>query len=97
MCGRYAIAPQDPEAWAGVEQVLGADAARELKALQARHNLVPSTLIPMLYRTALGRVQLFEARWGLVPRWWSEPQPRSRGLSPLKSIKKPVCEDGLGR
>lgn len=75
MCGRYAIAPESPEAWASVAAVLGEPVAQALQERAARHNLAPTAQVPMIYQTGLARIQLVDARWGLVPHWWKGAEP----------------------
>ena len=40
-----------------------------------RHNVLPTTLVPILRKGPDGSLELFEARWGLIPLWWKEPKP----------------------
>lgn len=38
--------------------------------------MLPTTNVPILRRAAdAGELELTEARWGLIPHWWSKPKP----------------------
>lgn len=75
MCGRYAIAPANAEAWATVGERLGAPVRAMLDDLEPRFNIAPSTQIPIIVREGDQTNVALLARWGFIPHWWKEIKP----------------------
>ena len=76
MCGRYAIAPDTPDAWADVGTRLGDPVRILLDGLEPRFNIAPSTQIPIvMYDPTNQSNAAVLARWGFIPHWWKEVQP----------------------
>lgn len=97
MCGRFALfAPLDTlAAELGTEPPADEVAA----ALGPRYNVAPSQRIPVVRRTADGRLELALLQWGLVPFWAKE---RSIGHKLInaraESIRtKPAFREAAGR
>lgn len=70
MCGRY-VAPDT----AAIERMwhIGRHNSNPFKR---RYNVLPTTQIPILLRAQdADLIELAEARWGLIPHWWSKPKP----------------------
>ena len=68
MCDRY-VSPSSEsieQAWS-----LG---RRSCDAFDRRFNVLPGTRVPVL-RGDRGGLFLMQARWGFVPRWWSQKKP----------------------
>jgi len=72
MCGRY-VSPDQ----AAIERAwhIGGHHSNPFKR---RFNVAPTTLVPLIRHPAeAGELELLEARWGFVPRWWkTEKLPR---------------------
>ncbi len=75
MCGRY-VSPRDAE----IERLYHYD-RRSPQPFEARYNVAPSTLVPVIYRAQEGATVLDAARWGLVPQWWKATQLPTRTLN----------------
>ena len=69
MCGRY-VSPDD----AAIERYFTID-RRSPNPLGERFNVAPTTLVPIVHLTSDGQSELCEARWGLIPSWWKQPEP----------------------
>src|SRR6185503_7216989 len=68
VCDRY-VSPNSgsiEQAWS-----LG---RRGFDAFDRRFNVLPGTRVPVL-RGERGGLVLMEARWGFIPRWWSQKRP----------------------
>lgn len=68
MCDRY-VSPSSEsieQAW-----TLG---RRGCDAFDRRFNVLPGTRVPVL-RGDRGSLFLMQARWGFIPRWWSQKKP----------------------
>ena len=68
MCDRY-VSPSSEsieQAW-----TLG---RRGCDAFDRRFNVLPGTRVPVL-RGDRGNLFLMQARWGFIPRWWSQKKP----------------------
>jgi len=72
MCGRYSLTT-DPQALIDFFEVgqLSCDPA----VLHPRFNIAPSQEVPIVREATTGRELVF-ARWGLVPHWSKEENPR---------------------
>lgn len=69
MCGRYA----SPDT-ADIERAWHIGRHNN-NPLRRRFNVLPTTNVPILRRAADADVlELTEARWGLIPHWWSKPK-----------------------
>lgn len=77
MCGRYNLIP-DASAWADLGAVLGQLVAEQLNAIPPRYNISPTQAVPIIVEGDDGTAQLIDARWGLIPSWWKQPQPPPR-------------------
>jgi putative SOS response-associated peptidase YedK len=91
MCGRYVVTP-DPETIArffDVDDIMTKD-------LGAGYNVAPTDTI---YGVAehLGRRQLGEFRWGLIPWWSNEPGPLHINAREESIATKPAFRDAFAR
>lgn len=69
MCGRY-VAPDT----ASIERA-GHIGRTNSNPLRRRVNVLPTTDVPIILRAAdADELKLTEARWGLIPHWWSKPK-----------------------
>jgi putative SOS response-associated peptidase YedK len=69
MCGRY-VSPE--QAAMEREWHIGRHSPNPFKR---RYNVLPTTNVPILRRARdADEVELTEARWGLIPHWWSKPK-----------------------
>lgn len=50
MCGRFAVAPSSPDAWASVGGTLGEAIETMLEQLRPLFNVAPSMQIPIVYQ-----------------------------------------------
>lgn len=39
------------------------------------YNVAPTTQVPMLGLNDQGLIEVYAARWGFIPSWWSKPKP----------------------
>jgi len=69
MCGRY-VSPDE----AAIERLYRID-RRSPHPLITNFNVAPTTGVPVIVEAADGATELTEARWGLIPSWWSKPKP----------------------
>jgi putative SOS response-associated peptidase YedK len=71
MCGRY-VSPDR----AAIERAWQVGRGNS-NPFGPRYNVLPTTLVPILRAApgAGGRLELAEARWGLVPPWWKQAKP----------------------
>jgi putative SOS response-associated peptidase YedK len=69
MCGRY-VAPDT----AAIER--GWHIGRTTSnPFRTRYNVLPTTQVPVIRRAAdADELERTEARWGLIPNWWSKPK-----------------------
>ncbi len=93
MCGRYNILPKAD--WTDIYGYLGGASAKHLTATPARYNIAPSEAVPIVIHDGVAVPNLIDARWGLVPHWWSQaqlPTKTSNARSETAS-KKPMWRD----
>ncbi len=70
MCGRY-VSPEQ----AAIERAWHIGRTNS-NPFRRRYNVLPTTQVPILRRALDADVlELTEARWGLIPHWWSKPRP----------------------
>lgn len=69
MCGRKV----DPDE-AAMEREWRIDRRNLPQRLARSFNVAPTMQVPIIIRAADGATELFRARWGLVPGWWSKPE-----------------------
>ena len=70
MCGRY-VSPEQ----AAIERAWHIGRHNN-NPFRRRFNVLPTTNVPILRRAAdANEIELTEARWGLIPHWWSKPKP----------------------
>lgn len=71
MCGRY-VSPEQ----AAIERAWHIGRHNNNPFLRRRFNVLPTTNVPILRRASgADELELTEARWGLIPHWWSKPKP----------------------
>lgn len=90
MCGRYVLRREDLEA------ALRRLGAAPPPAFASRYNVAPTSLMPVVRRTADGRSRVAELRWGLVPAWSRDPgggarlaNARAEGIAEKPSFREP--------
>lgn len=69
MCGRY-VSPDI----AAIERAwhIGRHNSNQFRR---RYNVLPTTQVPIIrHAAAADELELTEARWGLIPHWWSKPK-----------------------
>lgn len=66
MCGRYALS-------APVEEIAETFGVTEAPPVDPRYNIAPTQSVPVVRAASDGRRELVEARWGLVPAWFADP------------------------
>ena len=77
MCGRYNILPS-AEAWANVLESFGEAIFNQLRAMEPRNDVRPSTLVPVVYWSKEESAPKLEMmRWGFVPHFWRADQPQA--------------------
>ena len=70
MCGRY-VSPDT----AAIERAWHIGRHNN-NPFRRRYNVLPTTQVPIIRRTPdADELELTEARWGLIPPWWSKPKP----------------------
>ncbi len=70
MCGRY-VSPEQ----AAIERVWHVGRSNS-NPFRQRYNVLPTTNVPIICRSGpTAAPELGEARWGLIPHWWSKPKP----------------------
>ncbi len=70
MCGRY-VSPDE----AAIERFWHIGRHNNRNPFVERFNVQPTTQVPVLrIGHETGAVELTDARWGLVPHWWSKPK-----------------------
>ena len=70
MCGRY-VSPDS----ASIERQWHIGRTNS-NPFRRRYNVLPTTQVPILRRAGnADELELAEARWGLIPHWWSKPKP----------------------
>lgn len=70
MCGRY-VSPET----AAIERAWHIGRSNS-NPFRRRYNVLPTTLIPILRRAHdTDLLELTEARWGLIPHWWTKAKP----------------------
>jgi putative SOS response-associated peptidase YedK len=69
MCGRY-VAPDT----AAIERAWHIG-RHNSNPFPTRYNVLPTTQVPIIRRAPdADELELTEARWGLIPHWWSKPK-----------------------
>jgi putative SOS response-associated peptidase YedK len=74
MCGRYELHTQP----AAIALAFG---LTHPPAIQARYNIAPMQLVPIVRVNAHGERELVQMRWGLVPRWAKDPSIGARMIN----------------
>ncbi len=70
MCGRF-VTPEQ----AAIERAWHIGRTNS-NPFRQRYNVLPTTQVTILRRAAdANELELTEARWGLIPNWWSKPKP----------------------
>jgi len=70
MCGRY-VSPET----AAIERTWHIGRSNS-NPFRQRYNVAPTMQVPIIRRAAdADELELTEARWGLIPHWWSKPTP----------------------
>ena len=70
MCGRY-VSPEQT----AIERAWHIGRHNN-NPFRGRFNVLPTTDVPILRRALdANEIELTEARWGLIPHWWSKPKP----------------------
>jgi len=92
MCGRY-VTPDE----AAIERFWHIGLHNWRSRILPAFNVAPTTLVPILIRTADGILELCGARWGLVPHWWSKAAPPSLTFNARseEARRKPTWRDSL--
>jgi putative SOS response-associated peptidase YedK len=92
MCGRY-VSPETAEIERAWEL-----RRRNPEPFPRRYNVAPTMPVQIL-RTARdsSRWELDEARWGLIPRWWSAPKLPARAFNARveEAATKPLWRDAF--
>lgn len=91
MCGRYQL--KDPKTvGALVFDVFGVTMAAE-----ARFNVAPSQLLPVISLSAEGQVRESRMRWGLVPFWDQSEKPKIAPINARseEALSKPMFRQSL--
>ena len=68
MCGRYAIS----HSAADLQSLFDVVNPRDF-TVDARYNIAPTQLVPMVFRNREGERSAGNARWGLIPGWVKKP------------------------
>lgn len=94
MCGRY-VSPEQ----SAIERVwhVGRDNSNPFRR---RYNVLPTTAVPIIRRAGPGNApELAEARWGLIPHWWSKPRPPTSTINARseEAAGKPMWRDAWRR
>jgi putative SOS response-associated peptidase YedK len=92
MCGRYV--PPDEAALERFWKI----ARKNWRAwIEPVFNLAPTTQVPILVRADDGALELFCARWGLIPPWWKKDIPPSLTFNARseEARQKPTWRHGL--
>jgi putative SOS response-associated peptidase YedK len=74
MCGRYEL-HSNPAA------IALAFGLAHAPVIEARYNIAPSQLVPIVRVNAGGERELVQLRWGLVPRWAKDPSIGARMIN----------------
>jgi putative SOS response-associated peptidase YedK len=74
MCGRYELHTQP----AAIALAFG---LAQPPAIQARYNIAPMQMVPIVRVNAHGERELVQMRWGLVPRWAKDPSIGARMIN----------------
>ena len=70
MCGRY-VSPDT----AAIERAWQIGRTNS-NPFRRRYNVAPTTIVPVIRRaTDADELELTEARWGLIPHWWTKAKP----------------------
>jgi putative SOS response-associated peptidase YedK len=70
MCGRY-VSPEQ----AAIERAWHIGRHND-NPFRRRYNVLPTTQVPIIRRASdADELELTDARWGLIPHWWSKPKP----------------------
>jgi len=90
MCGRY-VSPDT----ADIERQWHIG-RHNSNPLHRRYNVAPTTDVPILRRAAdADELELTEARWGLIPHWWSKPKMPTATINARseEAASKPMWRD----
>ncbi len=92
MCGRYV-----PPEVGDMERYWGLTHRQSVTALVKRFNVAPTSQVPVIFRDPDGSLSLLDARWGLVPFWWSQEKlpPMTFNARSEEAAKKPMWRDAL--
>lgn len=77
MCGRYVLKREDFE-W--MAKHLG---VRSLEEFHSRHNIAPTSVVPVIRQSKAGAPELAAVRWGLIPAWTKPDAP----VKPLVNVR----------
>ena len=69
MCGRYVLKRED------LETVAKKFGIRSLGEFSSRHNIAPTSMIPVIRRRNDASAELAAVRWGLIPAWAKPDAP----------------------
>lgn len=72
MCGRY-VTPEE----AAMERYWTIGRHNWERFIRPLFNVAPTTRVPVILRAEDGTLEGHEARWGLIPGWWKQPDPPS--------------------
>ncbi len=87
MCGRY-VSPEQ----AAIERAWHIGRHNN-NPFRRRYNVLPTTNVPILRRAAdADEFELIEARWGLIPHWWSKLKPPTSTINARseEAVGKPM-------
>lgn len=77
MCGRY-VAPDQ----AAIERLWHIGRRSNNNPFRQRFNVLPTTAIPILRSGSdPSALDLTEARWGFIPRWWKQNKPPTNTIN----------------
>jgi putative SOS response-associated peptidase YedK len=94
MCGRY-VSPEQ----AAIERAYHIG-RQNSNPFRRRYNVLPTTNVPILrHASDIGDTELTEARWGLIPHWWSRPKPPTSTINARseEAAGKPMWKDPYRR
>jgi putative SOS response-associated peptidase YedK len=92
MCGRYAIPAE-----AAVERLCAADFRKGFSWMRPLFNVAPATQVPVIVQAPDGVQEIQGARWGLIPAWWTRPEPPRQTINARAedAAEKPVWRESL--
>jgi putative SOS response-associated peptidase YedK len=94
MCGRY-VSPEE----AAIERFWHIGRHNN-NPFRARFNVTPTSIVPILrLDPSTGEIELVNARWGLIPSWWTDPKPPriSHNARSEEAATKPMWKGPLSR